>query len=345
MDVNRRNLMKGVLTGGTLLALGIPPGAFASTPAGRAGRFGLLLGSTPVDAEFAAGIRTAYAVNARYMTTESGAATGAGAGVMGRDAPQVVKLTGGLLNDYERVTGLLEKSRDTRWIAVMDDGSAAIFMELARNAGARLILLGSHASSGDDVSMQNISSGIPELRHVWAAASPIHSAGGILASRLIENQGNFSIVENFLSTEHSSTQARADSAAASGPNPGSFTYWPGFRSYRLDGPDAIHLHCSGLSLSDGCESLGWNTAGGWTPISRQVSTHEAGVRRGLEQPQSAGWVESVGYAVMAAALGTSALQESCSSRAFVHRPSKDKANGRDGPTGPGERFTSFVIDI
>ena len=44
MDVNRRNLMKGVLTGGTLLALGIPPGAFASAPAGRAGRFGLLLG-------------------------------------------------------------------------------------------------------------------------------------------------------------------------------------------------------------------------------------------------------------------------------------------------------------
>ncbi|MEO7560915.1 MAG: twin-arginine translocation signal domain-containing protein [Nitrosospira sp.] len=43
MDVNRRNLMKGVLTGGTLLALGIPPGAFASAPAGRTGRFGLLL--------------------------------------------------------------------------------------------------------------------------------------------------------------------------------------------------------------------------------------------------------------------------------------------------------------
>jgi hypothetical protein len=343
MDINRRNLMKGVLTGGALLALGIPPGTFASAPAGRAGRFGLLLGNTPLDAEFAAGIRTAYAANARYMATESGAATGAGAA--GLDAPQVVKLTGGLLNDYERAAGLLEKSRDTRWIAVMDDGSAAIFMELARNAGARLILLGSHASSGDDAFMHGISPGIPELRHVWAAASPMHSAGGILASRLIENQGSFSIVENFLSAEHSSTQMRADSIAASGPNPGSFTYRPGFLAYRLDGPDAIHLHCSGLSPSDGCESLGWNTAGGWTPVSRQVSTHEAGARRGAGQPQSAGWVESVGYAVMAAALGTSALQESCSSRAFVHRPSKDKANGHSGPTGPGERFTSFVIDI
>lgn len=341
MDVNRRNLMKGVLAGSTLLALGIPPGAFASAPARRAGRFGLLLGNTPVDAEFAAGIRTAYAANARYADMESGAT---GAGVTGLDAPQVVKLKGGLLNDYEKVTGLLEKSRDTRWIAVMDDGSAAIFMELARNAGARLILLGSHTSSGDDASMQNISSGIPELRHVWAAASPMHSAGGILASRFIENQGSFSIVENFLSAEHSSTQVRADSAAASGPNPGSFTYWPGFRAYRLDGPDAIYLHCSGLSPSDGCESLGWNTAGGWMP---EVSTREASAsaRRGTGQPQSAGWVESVGYAVMAAALGTGVLQEPCSSRAFVHRPSKGKANGRGGATSPAERFTSFVIDI
>ncbi|MEO7560916.1 MAG: hypothetical protein ABIT23_11730 [Nitrosospira sp.] len=295
-----------------------------------------------MDAEFAAGIRTAYAANARYAGMESGAT---GAGVAGLDAPQVVKLTGGLLNDYEKVAGLLEKFRDTRWIAVMDDGSAAIFMELARNAGARLILLGSHASFGDDASMRHISPGIPELRHVWAAASPMHSAGGILASRLIENQGSFSIVENFLSAEHTSTQARVDSAAASGPPPGSFTYWPGFLTYRLDGPDAIHLHCSGLSPSDGCESLGWNTAGGWTPVSRQVPIREAGARRGAGQPQSAGWVESVGYAVMAAALGTSALQESCSSRAFVHRPNKDKMNGRGGPTGPAERFTSFVIDI
>jgi hypothetical protein len=341
MDINRRNLMKGVLTGGTLLALGIPPGAFASAPAGRAGRFGLLLGNTPVDAAFAAGIRTAYADNARYVITGR-SVTGASAGP---DAPQVVKLKGGLLSDYEKVAGLLEESRDTRWIAVMDDGSAAVFTELARNAGARLVLLGSHASSSDDAFMGGISPGIPGLRHVWTAASPAYSAGDILASRLIENQGDFSIVENFLSAEHSSMQAPPDGAAAGGPNSGSFAYWPGFLNYRLDAPDAIHLHCSGLSPSDGCELLGWNTAGRWIPVSPQVSTGEAGARRGPVQPQSTGWVESVGYAVMAAALSTSAPQESCSSRAFVHRPSKDKANARGGLTGPVERFTSFVIDI
>ncbi|MGH8762894.1 MAG: hypothetical protein ACREUR_06630 [Nitrosospira sp.] len=331
MDVNRRNLMKGVLTGGTLLALGIPgisSGAFAGTPARTAGRFGLLLGNTRVDAEFAAGVRTAY-------TTWAGVEASAGGGW---GAQQVIKLKGGLLNDYEKAAELLEQSRDTRWIAVMDDGSAAVFTELARNAGARLILRGVHASSGNNASQRGLSRGrIPELRHVWAAASPAHSAGGILASQLVANQDSFSIVENFFSAGHSSAQAHAGSATTN-------AFAPGFLAYRLDGPDAIQLHCSGLSLSDGCESLGWNTAGRWTPVSRRMHAPEApaSARRWHGQPQSAGWVESVGYAVMAAAAGTDALQEPCSSRAFVHRSAMGKQGER---IGPAERFASFVIDI
>ncbi|WP_151898902.1 hypothetical protein [Nitrosospira lacus] len=328
MDVNRRNLMKGVLTGGTLLALGIPPGAFAGPPPGRAGRFGLLLGNTPMDAAFAAGIRTAYAAHANRA---------AGAG----PALRVVKLKGGLLNDYEMVGGLLEKSRDTRWIAVMDDGSAAVFTELARNAGARLILLGSHASSNDDTTVRGGSPGIPGLRHVWAAASPSHSAGGILASQLIalvRDKGSFSIVENFFSMQ---AQADSDRAAING-------FVPGFMTYRLDEPDTaagtVELHCSGLSPANGCELLGWNRAGRWMPASQQISPHEtaASVKKEERQPYSAGWVESVGYAVMAAALGTGALGESCSSRAFVHQSAGES---REELPRVAERFTSFVIDI
>lgn len=155
MDVNRRNLMKGVLTSGTLLALGIPPGVYANNAtAGGAGRLGLLLGNTRVDAAFAAGIRTAYAAHVKHAVKEGGAA--------GHGAPEVVKLKGGLLTDYEEVARLLEKSRDTRWIAVMDDGSAAVFTELARNAGAKLLLLGSHVSSGSDRT-QDISGDIPSF--------------------------------------------------------------------------------------------------------------------------------------------------------------------------------------
>ena len=325
MDVNRRNLMKGALTGGTLLALGIPAGAFAIPPR-RAERFGLLLGNTPVDAAFAAGFRSA----AQY-SAKGGGVMAAGAGE-GNGSPQVVKLKGGLLGDYEIAARLLEKSRGTRWVAVMDDGSAAVFTELVRNAGARLLLLGSHVFSGYDPSMQGIFPDIPGLRHVWAAASPAHSAGAILASQLIGNQGSFSITENFFSAEHSAGQALTDSATTDG-------FVPGFLSYRLDGPDAIHLHCSSLSLSNGCESLGWSSAGRWAPVSQQASMQ--GTIMGTGRPQSSGWVESVGYAVMAAALGTGALQESCSSRAFVHR----SAAGNRGERIDAAEFTSFVIDI
>ncbi|BCT68010.1 hypothetical protein [Nitrosospira sp. NRS527] len=325
MDVNRRNLMKGALTGGTLLALGIPAGAFA-TPTRRVERFGLLLGNTPVDAAFAAGFRSA----AQY-SAKGGGVMAAGAG-QGNGSPQVVKLKGGLLSDYEIAARLLEKSPGTRWVAVMDDGSAAVFTELVRNAGARLLLLGSHVSSGHDLSMQGIFPDIPRLRHVWAAASPAHSAGGILASQLIGYQGSFSITENFFSAEHSAAQVQTDSATTDG-------FAPGFLSYRLDGPDAIHLHCSGLSPSNGCESLGWGSAGRWAPVSQQAPLR--GTVMGSGHPRSAGWVESVGYAVMAAALGMGALQESCSSRAFVHR----SAAGNRGERIDVAKFTSFVIDI
>ena len=149
MDVHRRNLMKGVLTGSTLLALGIPPaavaGAATGTP-GTSGRVRLLLGSDISDAEFAAGARTAFAANARHTPAYTGVAAGGNAKT-GYGALEVVKLKSGLLNEYEKVANLLETFRDTRWVAVMDDGSAAVFTELVRNAGGSMVLLGSHVAS------------------------------------------------------------------------------------------------------------------------------------------------------------------------------------------------------
>jgi hypothetical protein len=44
---------------------------------------------------------------------------------------------------------------------------------------------------------------------------------------------------------------------------------------------------------------------------------------------------------MAAALGTGALQQSCSSRAFVHQ----STTGNQGERVDAVEFTSFVIDI
>ncbi|KIO49516.1 hypothetical protein SQ11_05100 [Nitrosospira sp. NpAV] len=320
--------MKGVLTGGTLLALGIPPGAFASAPIGRAEKFGLLLGNTGVDGAFAAGFHTAVQHAAR-----GNGAVAAGMGLL----PQVIKLKGGLLNDYELVIRLLEKSRNTRWVAVMDDGSAAIFTELVRNASGRLILLGSHASS--DGTWRSLPS-VSEFRHVWSAASPPHAAGSVLASSLVSNQSSFSIVENFLSSQAQSAGTMTMSNSI-----------PGFLNFRLksadaspaSGADAVYLHCSGLSPSDGCASLGWNPAGTWQPVSQREPAHEAGIfaARGNGHPRY-GWVESVGHAVTVAALSEESLINGpCCSRAFVHRSAAGKHDRR---LAVAEPFTSFVFD-
>jgi hypothetical protein len=55
--------------------------------------------------------------------------------------------------------------------------------------------------------------------------------------------------------------------------------------------------------------------------------------------QSLQWVESVGYAVAASALGVQSTQEACSTRAFVHRAYNPN------PLRPTQRFVSFVMDM
>lgn len=292
MEIDRRSLMKGLLAGGALLALGTSPWAFADPPIRNSRRCLLFLGDSAMDDAFEKGVRAAC-------------------GEMKYHGLQTVKVNGGLLSDPGQVAGLLEQSRGARWIAVMDDASAAVFQELARSAGGRLLSVGSHASVNDEVC---------PIRHVWLAASPAQSAGGLLAAQFIEQGAGFSITENFLS----------ESTAA-----GDLVGWsaPGFSSYRSAGPEAIHLHCSGLSLAEGCGLLSSTEAEGWTPIPRQACQHERVSR------QSNDWAESVGWAVAASALGVNQVQESCSGRAFVYRPSSGQ---RKQPT---DRFVTFVMDL
>lgn len=292
MEVDRRGLMKSLLASGALLALGVPSWTFADQPVRRPSRCLLVLGGTDADEAFAIGACAACS----GLTSE---------------ALRTVKLKGGLLTGMDRMVTLLDQSRGTRMIAVMDDASAVIFLELARTAGVRLLSMGTHACSAD--------SACP-LRHAWGTTSPAHGVGGVLASQLADDQKGFSITEDFL---HAPTET------------GTLSGWsaPGFSSYRLTESESVHLHSSGLSLADGCRLIGRTSTEGWEPIPLQASRRET-VRR-----QSGDWVESLGYAVTALALGVDSVRESCASRAFV----------RQSPTGdrthPQERFVSFVTDI
>ena len=292
MEIDRRSLMKGMLASGALLALGIPPWTFGGSPARRPNHFMLLLGGTSADEVFESGARAVHA----SMTDEG---------------LETVRLNSGLLVGTDRMVKLLQASRGARWIVVMDDASAVIFLELARTAGVRLLSMGRHACSRESAR---------PLRHTWATTSPAHSVGGVLASQFIQRPGSFSITETFL-------QAPLEERA--------LTSWsaPGFSSYRSGEVDAMHIHCSGLSLSDGCELIGLTATDGWISIPQQRGVHDS-VRW-----QSENWVESVGYAVTASALGMDSFRESCSGRAFVHR-SRDRER-----IHPTERFVSFVMDL
>jgi hypothetical protein len=293
MEVDRRSLMKGLLAGGALLALGTPPPwVFATTPTRKPDQCLLLLGGTQADDGFAKGVRAAYSGRAQKTL-------------------QVARLRHGLLRHTDSVAFLLSQSKGTRWIAVMDDASAMVFLELVRSAGGRLLSMGAHACSND--------AGC-RLRHTWGTTSPMHSPGGLLAAHLLQQQHSFSITESFVQST---------------PEDSSWTSWsaPGFSSYRITEPEAIHIHCSGLSLLDSGRKLELDTTQGWVPIPRQVCARDSVIWR------SENWVESVGYVVTASALGVDSVRESCSRRVFMHQ------SGGTGPEQPTERFLSFVLDL
>lgn len=293
MEIDRRSLMKGMLAGGALLALGAPPWTFANQCPRRPTQCSLLLGGTSADDMFASGARAACAA----MTYED---------------LRIVQLKDGLLHGTDTIIGLLNQSRGRRWIAVMDDAGAVIFLELARTAGVRLLSMGTHACSTDNPSY---------IRHDLASTSSDRSAGGLLASHCIQQSEGLSITETFL--RESPAEERA------------LTSWgaPGFSSHRFTGPDPIHVHCSGCSLTDGRKLLGLEPTEGWISIPPQVCTGESVTWR------SKNWVASSGYAVTASALGADTVSESCARRAFVHQ----SRNGKRAQ--PAERFVSFIMDI
>jgi len=292
MEIDRRSLMKGMLAGGALLALGTPPWAFAESPLRRPSQCLLLLSGAGADDLFASGARAA----------DSG---------MTYDGLQTVTLKGGIMTDTDRVVTLLEQSRGARLIAVMDDASAVIFLELVRPAGVRLLSMGTHACSTDAACV---------LRQTWASTSQAYSAGGLLASHFLQSQRSFSITESFLQES---------------PAEPAWTSWsaPGFSSYRFTESEPMHMHCSGLSLQDGGRRLDLDTTQGWISIPQEVCASDSVVWR------SENWIESVGYVITASALGVDSVKESCSSRAFIHE------SGSTSPKQPTERFVSFVLDI
>lgn len=310
MDETRRSLIKGMLTGGTLLAFGIPAVtqavSISQTLSGSIQDCQLLLGNTPIDEAFARG---AQAACTRLDTLPA------------------FQFADELLTNPLHIADLLTRSRNMRWVAIMDYANAAIFTELVRNSERRLLALGSHMfASSDNTSLP--------LRHVWTTASPIYSAGGLLASLLTHNQHDFSIVENFLE------QAQADSAMKD-------SSLAGFSSYWLAEESSTHLHCAGVFPLEASQRIGWKTSENWQPVlsrgdKSSIDQDKTATYAAIEYPRFDNWIEATGYAVVATALGMGIQQASCSNRAFVHRSNQRNSN-HQGLSG--KHFVSFVIDV
>jgi hypothetical protein len=230
---------------------------------------------------------------------------------MASEGLRTLQLKGGLLGGTDEVGHLLAHASESRIIVILDDASALVFLELARVAGGRLLCLGSHACSTDRAC---------HIRHDLASTSHDYSPGGLLASQLMLGPGSFSIMERYL---HDASQGPAVTAWSS----------PGFCSYRSAEPDSMHLHCSGLSFADGCRLTAVDEAKTWAVIPPQAND------RGSMPAPTEHWVESVGYAVTASALGNDSVKESCSCRAFVRRAADHEH------IGPQERFMSLVMDL
>ncbi|WP_447979991.1 hypothetical protein [Candidatus Nitrospira bockiana] len=257
---------------------------------------------------------TDYVLLLGDLNADDAFATGARAACAARgfEGLRVTKLKDSVLTETDIVYGMVSRSRGTRWIAVLDDAEAVIFQEVIRTIGVRLFSIGSHASVDD---------GSCRIRHDWLVASPVQGAAGLLASHMIKERISFSITERCLKDPGDERTLKGWAA-------------PGFSSYRVSRPDAMHLHCSDLSLAEGCRWIGLVADDEWTPIPPEACRCEAVSWR------SRNWAESVGYAVTAKALGVATVGESCSGRAFVH----DHPHGH-GQRQPMDRFVSFVLDV
>lgn len=315
MDETRRDFIKGMFASGAFLALGVPGIARAASVGSlfdSTRNCRLLLGNTTGAESFAKGVQSACFNH----------------GSRRHGALPVFRFESELSTGFLHLVDLLMQSRNTRWIAVMDHADAAIFTELIRNSAAHLLASGSHAfAAGDHAALP--------LRHVWAAASPAYSTGGLLASMLAREQYSFSIVERFL------TQSAGESIENAAPS------LPEFLPYHRADQPVTRLYCAGVPLPEAGRLLGWETSKNqeslfFRTIASTASRNETAGSTTVEYPQSGDWVEATGYAVAAAALGMKINRESCSERAFVYR----SGQGHPDHKGlSGVNFASFVIDV
>ena len=159
MKPHRRALLKGMMAGSAIAAVGLPKISFARSQA-PATRDVVLVGCGAIDAGFAAG-----------------------AGRSGALKP--LNLGAGSLPDLAASRALFDNCRGKRLVGLMEDAAYVLFAELARDAGVRLVFEGQHTAAADG----SVS------RHAFSAAAGFHGSAEALAVALSGEDAAFAIAE------------------------------------------------------------------------------------------------------------------------------------------------------
>lgn len=158
MKPHRRALLKGMMAGSAIAAVGLPKISFAKSATPTA-REVVLVTCGGCDAGFAAAAET---------VAHERRSVGAGA-----------------LPDLAAVRALFEQGRGKRLLGLMEDGAYVLFSELARDAGVRLVFEGQHSAAASG----RVS------RHALHAAAGFHGSAEPLAAALANADAAFAIAE------------------------------------------------------------------------------------------------------------------------------------------------------
>lgn len=211
MNESRRNLLKGMLAGGIIGAVGLPRLSLATRPM-TPKPVALLLTGTPVDAMFAV-------------------ASKAAAAALDQPDPSIFALDHGGAFDPAGVRHFLQEHRGMRVMGLMEDAGYVLFSEMARDAGADLMLEGWHIQHGGSTS-----------RHALRMATGLHGVADILASGLARRGESFAVTELPFDTASRSLRGWDWSSL-------------GFESYRVDQERPLWLHLAGCPLESACAAL------------------------------------------------------------------------------------------
>lgn len=286
MTVERRTVLKGMLATASWSAVGIPRISWSSSSGPDSRPVHLLIGRTPHGEAFGAEVL--------------GAAQAAGQTV------SVSRLAAGHAYSPERIRVVLEEARGGRLIGMLDPAACVVFMEIARDAGARLVWEGTHAADG------------AVSRHAIVSVPGFHGVAEELASALSGGAGSFAV---------------AETPIGAGARPLFGTDWGklGFRSWHVKGERPLWLHVAGADLEEACAALGVDPSAAEGLICWKS--------RGEPRRRAAHWTAALGQGLAERLLGTRPDRVPAIAQVFVG------GNAVLTGAATGDRVVSFVIEI